>query len=186
MSTRKSRAPAAAPTASDAKVDFYVADDVRIEEGGKVTLVGMYPDRVVVALVPHDAPEPSTDVPLAIDGLAFLVNIRNLVGDHRVSVEIGKKPGTPAWHSFSFATPETSANLVARARPFSLASYGTKEVSIKIDDSVFHRYFEVRRGSIPSIGTASKGASPTAVSAPIPDQTRSEAAPRSKRSRPKA
>ena len=154
MATKPKRARVT-PSANDAQVEFYLADDVRIEADGKVTAVGLYPDRVMVLLVPLDAAEPSREIPYAIDGAAFLVNVGRLIGEHTVSITVGQPvtgTGDPITrtHTVLFTDPSASANMVGRFRPLLIASFGVKTVTIAVDDVVFVRTFEVRRGELPA------------------------------------
>jgi hypothetical protein len=160
------------PNAREALVELFIAEDVRAEAGGKVTLVGMYPDRVIVALVPPDAPGPSSETPFVIDSLGILVTVRNLVGEHQVSIEIGGKP-TPV-RTTSFSDINSSVNLVAKVRPLQIHSLGVKTIGVVIDGVTFPCTFEVRRGDAqPDPQSAATTVEPRGKKAPVSKRTRS-------------
>ena len=144
MATKSSTLTAVSPSTQGVQVDLLIADDFRTELTGKVTGVGLYPDRVIVLLVPPGAPAPSAESPVALDG-AFLINIRNLLGEHEVSVDLG---GNSKTHTISFVHPGASVNLVGRFRPLLVQSFGVKTITIKVDGTAFPRTFEIRRGDV--------------------------------------
>ncbi|MEO7853074.1 MAG: hypothetical protein ABIR94_12600 [Rubrivivax sp.] len=144
MKAKASKVTAAPANSKNAQVELFVAEDIRREAEGKVTAVGLYPDRVIVILVPPEAPEPSKERPYSVASAAFLINIRNLVGEHRVSVDLGDGPAHE--QSVSFADIGASVNLIAIVRPMLVHSFGVKTMFIKVDGIPFDRTFEIRRG----------------------------------------
>lgn len=143
-------------------IDLHVADDLRVEADGKVTAVGLYPDRVVVLLVPADAPPPNKAIPFAFDSVALLINVRNLGGNHEISIRLGNEDDPADFSAVmtrkqvvNFADPARSINLVCKFRPFPVASFGHKVVTVTIDGTDYELPFEVRRGDAP--GVAAEG-----------------------------
>lgn len=153
MATKVKLGAKATAAVKKARVDFFLADDIRLERDGKVTAVGLYPDRVIVLLVPPGMPEPTKKVPLLVASAAFLINIGNLAGSHKISIEISPSatfPEIPV-HAHSVQTVEfvesNSANLVGRFQSLLVASFGIKTVTVRIDGVAFKRTFEIRRGA---------------------------------------
>lgn len=133
-------------------ITLYVADDLRQEISGKVSMIGLYADRVVVLQIPPGSPEPSEETPLVIDGLSFLVNIAGLSGRHRLSVRFfvdGSSPlSEPQMREADF-DPQLSANFAVRIRPFAVATFGRKKVVVTVDDNEpMECVFELRKGTL--------------------------------------
>jgi hypothetical protein len=135
--------------ASKPHLELFLADDVRMELGDKVTAVGLYTDRVVVALIGPDQAGPSREAPLLLNGLSFLVSIRGLVGRHSVRVKYEDPPVVqvaPPARELVFQSPAESANLVGRFQPFVTTAFGTKSLVVEIDGTDYPLEFEVREG----------------------------------------
>lgn len=162
MTTRKSTASKV--SANEGVVSFYVADDVRQELHGKVSLVGLYPDRVVIAQMEDDSPIAS-DALIGLDSLAFLFNISSLSGKHRIRVsyldESVPEPVSSPEQERDF-TAGKSANLIMRFRPFTAKQFGVKNMLVEIDGRTQQLQFEIRRATAKPIAveTAKAGARP--------------------------
>ena len=133
--------PAVATLTPSARL--LVADDFRAEQSGKVLAIGLYADGVVLLDVPEGAPEPSNEIPVGVDRLAFLINIGGVVGQQKVSVRIGEKG--PSQDVQVDVKPGSSANLIFTSQPMLIASYGKKLVTVKFAQSVHELEFELRK-----------------------------------------
>ena len=145
--SKKNASPAARP-----KFRMIVADDVRVEQDGKVTAVGMYTDDIVVAHIPPTVPEPTMEIPHAIPGLTFLVTVIGLEGTYPVSLRlVSPKPNQHAPESKSVEfRPGGSANFILRAQPFLFASFGSKTLIAKVGEFEEAFSFEIRKGVAPA------------------------------------
>lgn len=108
--------------AAQAVVRLLVADDIRQEVGGKLTLVGLFADSVVVLgqLPPEAFDDEGKPLPLAIDSLAFLLNVSGLTGKQGLTITFeGVGPeDVPIEREGDFEAGNRSANFIARFRPF--------------------------------------------------------------------
>ena len=59
------------------KIDLYVADVIELLASGKLVAMGLFPDRKIVLNVPHDAPDPSDEMPYGVN-LTLCITISNL------------------------------------------------------------------------------------------------------------
>jgi hypothetical protein len=130
------------------KIHFIVADDVRVEEGGKLVAVGIYLDRVVVAQSEADF-VPSASEPMVLEGLSLGINVRGVSGEH--CFEIAFKAGADGQRMSLGEQSHTiksgsSLNLVVKLRPFITHSYGVKTVEVLIDGQPFPLEFEIKKG----------------------------------------
>ncbi|WP_162575322.1 hypothetical protein [Variovorax sp. PBL-H6] len=129
---------------------LYIADDFRREADGKVSGIGLYTDLVVVAnLLPGAAP-PTLEAPLVLHGLAALVTIAGLGGNHSLAVEFkdslpARPPEIQGDKKVDFKEGQT-ANLILRFQPFVTGGPGLKTIVVKIDDEPHELNFEVRLG----------------------------------------
>lgn len=132
------------------RIEFFLADDIRLELDGKVTAVGLYPDRNIVAIVLPDTPDPSINSPIAIDSISLLINVGNLEGEHEIEIEFvpasGVVDGKVSFvRKFLFPSLHTSANLVSRFRPLLIGSFGVKKLLVRIDEETHEFAFTVSR-----------------------------------------
>lgn len=139
-----------APTAL---VRLHVADDIREELSGKLSLIGMFADLVVVANVNADNQTVGTgdDRYYAIDSLAFLVTVSGVKGVHKVSVtytDESMPARPPGIRDADFGDGSKSVNIVWRFRPYLSNSFGLKKVTVEIDSEKHELIYEIRRGEV--------------------------------------
>jgi hypothetical protein len=139
-----------APTA----VRFFLADDVRQEIQGKVTMVGLYADNIVVAEMPPDHRNPSVRVPAAIPRVAILASVSIAQGEHRYRMELDRSSVTRQKIDAKTATliserPGESINLIMRLAPLLFVRFGTVKVLLYVDDQPYPFDFEIRRRDKP-------------------------------------
>lgn len=148
----RSRSPAAsARTMTPTVVRFFLADDVRQEVHGKVTVVGLYADNVVVAEMSPGHRKPSEKVPAAIPGVSLLASVSIAPGEHRYRMEIDRSSVTPQMidaktTTLMSARPGESINLIMRFAPLVFVRFGMVHVLLHVDDQPYQFSFEVRRG----------------------------------------
>lgn len=136
-------------------VHFYLAEDLRQELDGKVSAIGLYPDKVVVLPLPDEIPEPTESAPLLVRSLAFLFSISNLSEISTISVDIqtdrARMPlTTPQEHPA--VEVGRSINMVGVMQPCVITSFGEKTLIVKINEREYTFDFEIRRVSVPSAG----------------------------------
>lgn len=131
-------------------VRFYLADDVRSESSGKVTLVGLYPDNVLVLGLPTGTASPSPQNALGISAVAVLSTIQ---GDPGLCEAVFKLTDPHGRVMIQSAEPapilvgkERHANLIARFPAFVVTGFGTYKFELQIGDQVHVFPIEVKQG----------------------------------------
>lgn len=134
-------------------VRFYISEDLRVEVNGKVSPIGLYPDNVVVVLVPDNAPTPTESKPIFMKSLSFLFNVSNLAKPTRISIDIeanGKRRSFMNAKEYPAPGLGNSFNMVGTMEPCPITSFGEKTLIVKVGDLVQKFNFEIRRGSLPN------------------------------------
>lgn len=135
--------------ASRPNVRLYVADDIRQEVGGKVTLVGLFADNVVV--IDDDRPSEASDqggkpATLLLDSLSFLINVSGLTGRQNVEItfaDLLTKMG-PIERVGDFGEGEMSANFIVKFRPLAMTTTGVKRVFVDVAGEHHELRYEFR------------------------------------------
>ncbi len=130
---------------------FYICDDVRIEAAGKFSLMGLFPDSIVVVHLPRGV-QPTIKAPLAIESLCILVAVHGLTGVHKARFALGSPELTvkPAFMERDIQFSENrAANLIVRMKPYVVRSFGKTKVQLEVAGHVFEHSFEIRRGELP-------------------------------------
>lgn len=145
------------------QIKFFLADDILQQIDGKMTLVGLYPDNVVVTQMPSEAPEPTKENPVGFEGLAVLLCVEGLKGMHSISLGfddsvivgasmIRNAGGGPKLNAdqtpFDFKAEQGATNLITRLKPFITTSFGKKTIVLKVDGEPHELTFEIRRGVV--------------------------------------
>ncbi len=128
-------------------VKVFVADDIRWEQNGKIFMVGLYADNVLLAGLPADAPGPTESAPLGMSGLSIMVTVGGIIGRHAVSVAVGK--GKLIHHDVELK-PGTHSNVILNLRPFVIGSFGVKPIKVEFAGQHFDFFLEVRRANVDS------------------------------------
>lgn len=135
-----------------ARARLLIADDIRAEESGKVTAIGMYADLVVVLRVDESQPGFDSTLPYGMDALCVLVNVSGLSGKHKLRLEFGAyrnnapAPAPAIEQEYDFANEGHSVNLLAKFRPLVIRTFGKKTVTLCIDDRQrINMHFEIRK-----------------------------------------
>jgi hypothetical protein len=129
-------------------VQLYMAEDFRQEVNGKVSAVGLYPDRTIVFGVPAGGPEPTKEAPMFIKSLGFLLNISNLLSEVEISIDIVGDGGITPFltsHRYGPVVPGRSINLIGIMEPCAVTSLGKKVLSVSLGNSKYSFDFEFRR-----------------------------------------
>ena len=126
---------------------LILAEDLRNEIGGKVTAVGLYADNVVVLQLPAEVPEPTEHEPLLVKSLGFLLCLQGPAGKYAASAELESDGARrPFMQSQTIIlAPGKSVNMVGVLAPCGVASFGLKQVIVKLGDAILAASFEIRR-----------------------------------------
>lgn len=131
------------------KTKFLVADEIRPEASGKLTILGLFADDVVMTQVPPRSPQIPADTPAGIERLAFLINISELsVGAHTIRAQAldpsGQEYGNGIPQSEITTELGKSHSMIIEMKPFILRDAGTYTWVVWIDDQEYRHPFEVR------------------------------------------
>jgi hypothetical protein len=115
---------------------WYLAEDVRTEVGGKLSLMGLIPTDKLLIEMPPEIPDPTPEQPIALDGLTVLCVLSGFTGTAEFELTLGEKnpsaSSTALTRTVVIESHSTiaTANLVSRFRPVLLQSFGEKEFTI--------------------------------------------------------
>lgn len=129
---------------------LLVADDIRQEVNGKVSLIGLFPDNIVVAHPWSGSPEPSQDNPLGFEALSFMIVITGLQGRHEATlafIDDSLPSPAPFQRQLEFSE-HGAAHVLLRVRPYVTGRYGQKFLEVGIAGHKERLPFEVRRGGV--------------------------------------
>lgn len=141
--------PRAMTHALPRKSNFYIADDIRLEQGGKPSLLGFFPDNVVVVPIPEKTKSPTQKEPIAVFGLAFLANFPDATGSYSLGMEF-LAPGDVILLKSTDGRVATEKdpgiNVITRLQPFPIVAFGIHKLIVTLNKKQFRFSFEVRRG----------------------------------------
>lgn len=124
------------------KCRWFLADDARSEVGGKVTLLGMYPDDSMVIEMPPEAESPTSEKPIAIEGLTILCVLSGFEGSAEFELRLGpRENGAKQVAVLESSGPGAHLSLISKFRPVLIHSFGQKEFSISSPSLGFHESF---------------------------------------------
>jgi hypothetical protein len=141
------------------EVRFYMAEDLRQEVGGKVSVIGLFPDNVVVLPLPTNVPEPTEATPILFKSLAFLVNISKLSEEADISVDIetnGVRKTLVEKKRHADPGPGRSINMFFIMQPCVIQSFGLRKLFITVGEELQTFEFEIRRGVPEGVETFSE------------------------------
>ena len=136
---------------------LYVADVAQSLADGKLSIMGLYTDRVLQMVAEANA-GPSSELPFGVTVLSIVITIMDLEpGEHDVQIRLIEPNGdpypSPIPNRRLRMLPGGSANVLMSFAPFVVRHFGRFDIMITADDSVNAREsFEIRRiipGSVP-------------------------------------
>ena len=143
------------------KLQLLVADTIETLASGKMVLLGVYTDRVIVLELPPDLPDPPvSDHPVGLD-LAFLVTITEIEpGSHTAQLKFLDPDGRPVHEprpGVQVVAPELGGlNILMRRVPMPVRRLGVHKVIVTVDDDEeLTASFELRR-KVPYAAEATK------------------------------
>lgn len=131
------------------RLRLYLADMVEPQANGKLAVLGLYSDLVIVLNVPPGSPDPTPEAAFGTDMCLMLTLSDMRVGPANGEMQVFA-PGiesTPVMKvKFSFPIPEdgASANLPIALRPLPVPALGIYTVEVRIGTEVLIETFEVR------------------------------------------
>lgn len=139
---------------------FYLAEDVRIEQGGKISMLGFFSNSTIQIHLPPGTPNPTREKVIGIGSLSVLSAYHNVPGTHTIKFRLAGPDGTVIAEtvegSIAPNAGDTGLNLISRFSPMPLIAFGTYSFSSILDGHVDTFTFTVVRGA-----DAAKGDSAT-------------------------
>lgn len=131
------------------RITFLVADEIRREVSGKATILGLFPDNVVIANIPPKPDNVPADVPAGIDRLSFMVNVSALPeGTHHFSAQFIRPSGVPMGDPMEIGEVNVesgkSFTTIFQSSPFVLTEGGNYILAFYIDGEEYRLPFEIR------------------------------------------
>lgn len=130
------------------KIQFLVAEEIRPELGGKMTILGFMPNNtlLITSARPANAPEDAKD---GIDRLALLVTISDVAdGVHKFKGQIFCPSGEPYNPETSFGEGAvargTSHAIIFELKPFIIKEYGVYRFDFYVNNELEQFQFEIR------------------------------------------
>lgn len=137
------------------QLHLLIADHFDTLANGKMLALGLFTDRVVVMHVPAETPDPTPEIPYALE-LGLLLTLTNapttpIHGEVRI-VAPGSGPpvGNLRFDALSIRSGD-SANILTKLKPLLVPHAGTYTVEVHAGDEVLSANFEVRIYRMPSV-----------------------------------
>jgi len=132
------------------KINFLIADEIRSETNGKHTVLGLYPDNIIV-LENKDNSGTNTNSPnltAVIDRLAIFVNISEISeGEHEIKGQVIDPSGNPLGAEIPFGNTsiETgkSHTYILETRQFIVKERGTYQFKLIVDGIAYEYPFKI-------------------------------------------
>ncbi len=131
------------PTAAN----FFLADSVREESGGKLTLIGFYSGNELILNGPLPKKLPADAQSIALPGLSILITFFGGKGKFSLDIQLFDPKGiefAPAHRSeISIETPGAQ-NVILPIIPFPIKAFGKYMLRVKLDKQSYDYEFIVR------------------------------------------
>lgn len=136
------------------KIKFLVAEEIRPEENGKLTILGLFPDDNLILSAKEAVPEGMPqDTPRGIDKLVFFISLSD------TSSRLSKFKVTITDPSGELYKPETDAgegriakgtsrSFIIEVKPFIVKLTGTYIFNFHVNNKVYPFPFEIRERPI--------------------------------------
>ncbi len=122
---------------SDAAVQFVLCEAAREEKGGKISLLGVYPDRKV--LLP-----PDTKFPVAMQ-LALVFLLLDGEGPFNGTLSVNSSGGEPLLSGAALPNIEKASDaagtVMINVAPFPIVGFGRIEIILTLEGQEFRRDF---------------------------------------------
>lgn len=130
------------------KVNFLIAEEVRPEVNGKMTILGLFAGDIIL-LVKGARPEGvAADTPVGLERLAILVIIGETEGEHKFKGKLVEPSGELYKSELALgeATLKKGFNhtIIVELKPFIVKQEGIFNFEFFVDDQKFTFPFEIR------------------------------------------
>jgi hypothetical protein len=155
-------------------VKFLLADAVRQEQGGKLTMLGLYSGDSVLLNDPLPKVLPEGKQGLALPGLTIVATICDGQGHFDCSIHLfgpdGKERGKGANRLEVNKQKDASANLIFPMEPFPINGFGIYRIVLQLNKHEYEFKFNVRHAdphaTFPKVKRSKKPALP--LGTPMP------------------
>lgn len=133
---------------------FFLAEDIRMEAGGKPILLGLYANDVITVDLPKDAPEASPDHPLLLQEVAILSTFPEANGKFSGTLSMTDPSGKVILDTgpTEFKTDSYGyLNIASRFRPLAIEKFGQYIFNVTLDESQFEYKFEITKSSASAV-----------------------------------
>ena len=131
---------------------FFLAEDIRMEAGGKPLLLGLYVDDTILVDMPDSDPELSYDQPIVLNEMAVLASFPGTSGKFTGKLSITDSSGKILLQTGEgeFQTENNGIlNIVSRFRPFIFERFGKFKFVVELDENHFEFNFTILRNIAP-------------------------------------
>ncbi len=136
----------------------FLADDVRVEADGKVSVLGMFADDKILVNFPPDMPDPSEAAPIAIEGICILSTVFNLPITTAFEMELRSPSGHLVAKGSTTIHAGPVINTISKFRPLAVRELGPWKLLLKSDAFQYEYNFEILRQLPMSVPAAAKKA----------------------------
>lgn len=131
------------------KITFLVGEEIRPEASGKATVLGLYPDNVVIANIPPKQEGITEDVPSGIDRLTFMVNVSAVPeGTYHFQAQFITPSDTPMGEIMEMGNVDMatgkSYSAIFQSSPFLVAETGIYKLDFYVNGERHQLPFEIR------------------------------------------
>ena len=127
---------------------FYIADDIQTLQSGKLMMVGVYADHIIIAHIPKEEQVKMTkETPGAISQLCVVITVTDITsGDHQGYVELLRPDGSSV-HKQEVPVVvfpgHRSFNLILRFAPFQFIEAGTYTLRTTVGEETVDDTFQI-------------------------------------------
>jgi hypothetical protein len=131
------------------KCTFFLGDDIRVEEGGKVSIMGLSVNGILqIQKAPGLVPVPAPDAPMIVHSVAFLASFNDGLGDFSVTFQLYKPDGnkvlpTDPPPATAKKNPDGPMNLILKLNAIEVAP-GMMKLVVNLNGRPYEFPFEVR------------------------------------------
>lgn len=129
---------------SDEKTLFILCEDIRQELGKKISLLGVFTGGNIIV----QTTEESTTLPSVGFYFVFTDGEGDFDGGFQVIGPNGESVTSKTGMKFQ-KKPGESMVLMMKITPFKIENWGTYKISINLENEIFERAFDVKKGDIP-------------------------------------
>jgi len=131
------------------KIKFLIAEDIRPEASGKMVILGLFPDDIIIFVKPVSPENITPEKPHVIEKLYILLNVTNLSEKtHKFKAKIIDPDGKPYQENIelgeAFIKSGSSHTLLIKLQPFVVQTFGIYTCVFNVNNKSFKFPFEIR------------------------------------------